>query len=91
MKKARLLKFKLIAPTNYNAKRLSVKCPRYDHWKLFMWRKEIDNNLHDQVDYILLNSYGFRKDEIICYSVNDKDCDVMITNFDRRIEKRKNH
>jgi len=56
-----------------------------------MWKKEIDNNLHDQVDYILLNSYGFRKDEIICYSVNDTDCDVMITNFDRRIEKRKNH
>ena len=91
MKTARLLKFRLIAPTNYNEKRISVKCPKYNNWKLFIWKKEIENNMHDQVDYILLNLYGFRKGEIICHSVNDVECHVMITNFDRRIERIKNH
>ena len=91
MKRTRLLKFRLIAPTNFNEKRISVKCPIFNDWKLYIWNDELDNNMQEQVLFILCNRFGFRLEEIVCYGEDADHIFVMITNFDRRIVKEKNH
>ena len=91
MKRSRLLKFRLIAPTNLSEKRVSVKCPIFNDWKLFVWNDELENNMQEQVLFILHNRFGFRLDEIICYAEDNEHNFVMIDNFDRRIIKEKNH
>ena len=91
MKRSRLLKFKIIAPTNFSQKRISVKCSIYNDWKLFVWNTELDNSMKDQVIFILCNRFGFRLDEIMSYAEDKEDYFVMITNFGRRLIKEKNH
>ena len=90
MKRSRLLKFKVIASTNFSQKRISVKCPTFNDWKLFVWNKELDA-MSEQVTFILCNVFGFKLNEIICYGEDADYLYAMITNFDRRIIKEKNH
>ena len=91
MKSARLLKFKIIDKTNFSEKRISVKCFVFNDWKLFMWNKELPNSMPDQVKFILCNHFGFKLDEIIGGAEDDKFYYAMITDFERRIIKEKNH
>ena len=91
MKTARLLKFRLIDKTNFTEKRVSVKCPIFNDWKLFVWNVELPNTMFDQVQFILCNRFGFKSEEIIGGAEDDKHYYVMITDFERRIIKEKNH
>lgn len=91
MKQARILKFRLIAPTKFNWKRLSVKCPLHDEWIQYFWDKRTANDMHDQVELLLISKLGFKPEEIICYSEDKNFTYVMLSNHDKHILKEENH
>ena len=91
MDDARILKFKLIAPTQCNWKRLSIKCPLFGEWKQYIWDKDLLNDIHDQIEAVLISKLGFRKTEIICFSEDKNFTYVMLNNHDRHIVREENH
>ena len=91
MRHARLLKFRLIAPTQHNWKRLSIKCPLHGEWTQYIWNQKLPNCIHDQIEDVLTKRLGFDRKEILCFSEDKNFTYVLLTNHDKHILKEENH